>query len=196
MAIMPTMEFRITFDYLCPFARNANEAVLNGLEAGRDWDAAFHPFSLAQVHVEEGEPDAWDRDDASGVLALQWGLAARDHHPDVFPALHRELFAARHDHGQDIKDEAVLRQAAQRAGADADQIASTVAGGAPLRTLQDEHLEAVAEWSVFGVPTFIVNDGATFIRFMSRGSVDDLDRALELLSWPELNEFKRTVVPR
>jgi hypothetical protein len=31
---------------------------------------------------------------------------------------------------------------------------------------------------------------------MRRGSVEDLDRALEMLEWHDLNEFKRTVVPR
>lgn len=54
------MRFDITFDYLCPFARNANEAVVKGLRQGRDWDVAFRPFSLAQVHVEEGEPSVFD----------------------------------------------------------------------------------------------------------------------------------------
>jgi protein-disulfide isomerase-like protein with CxxC motif len=191
------MKFGITFDYLCPFARNAHEAVLGGLEAGREWTVRFHPFSLAQVHVADDEPDVWHRDEpASGVLALQWGLAARDHHPEVFRAVHRELFAARHDHGEDIRDEAVLRRAVQRAGADPDAIAATVAGGSPLAVLEEEHLEAVAQWSVFGVPTFIADEVATFVRFMSRGDVEDLDRALDLLSWHDLNEFKRTELPR
>jgi hypothetical protein len=49
---------------------------------------------------------------------------------------------------------------------------------------------------VFGVPTFLVDDHATFVRFMSRGDVDDLSRTLDLLAWTNLNEFKRTVIPR
>jgi hypothetical protein len=82
------MQFAITFDYLCPFARNANEAVLNGLAAGRAWDARFHAFSLAQVHVEDGDPAVWEEPDGkSGLLALQWGVAARDHLPEVFPGV-------------------------------------------------------------------------------------------------------------
>jgi 2-hydroxychromene-2-carboxylate isomerase len=110
--------------------------------------------------------------------------------------LHRELFAARHDHGQDIKDEAVLRAAAERAGADADAVALVVASGKPLATIAAEHTEAVERWDVFGVPTFLIDEVATFIRFMSRGDLADLDRALELLSWHEMNEFKRTRLPR
>ncbi len=191
------MQFAITFDYLCPFARNANEAVLNGLAAGREWDARFHAFSLAQVHVEDGHPAVWEEPERkSGLLALQWGVAARDHLPEVFPDLHRELFAARHDHGQDIKDESVLRAAAERAGADPDAIAAVVASGTPLSTIGTEHTEAVERWDVFGVPTFLIDEVATFIRFMSRGDLADLDRALELLSWHEMNEFKRTRLPR
>ena len=191
------MEFAVTFDYLCPFARNANEAVLTGLEQGRDWRVAFRPFSLAQVHVDDGEVPVWDRQEAaSGVLALQWGLAVRDEFPDLFPGVHRALFAARHDRGLDIKDEAVLRDAVASAGADPDAVAEVVAGGRPAKTLATEHSEAVERWEVFGVPTFIVGDEAVFIRFMERDRVEDLVRALELVAWTNLNEFKRTRVPR
>ncbi len=191
------MEFAVTFDYLCPFARNANEAVLTGLEQGRDWRVAFRPFSLAQVHVDDSEVPVWDREEAaSGVLALQWGLAVRDEFPDLFPGVHRALFAARHDRGLDIKDEAVLRDAVASAGADPDAVAEVVAGGRPAKTLATEHSEAVERWEVFGVPTFIVGDEAVFIRFMERDRVEDLARALELVAWTNLNEFKRTRVPR
>ena len=34
------------------------------------------------------------------------------------------------------------------------------------------------------------------MRFMSRSDVDDLDKALTMLDWQDLNEFKRTVAPR
>lgn len=190
------MQFDVTFDYLCPFARNANEAVLNGLESGRDWKVRFRPFSLAQVHTEEGDPDVFEDPDASGVLALHWGIAARDHAPESFPAVHRALFAARHDEGQDIKDEAVLVAAVEKAGVDPGPIADAVASGAPAQTLAEEHTESVDRWRVFGVPTFIHDDVATFVRLMSRGVSEDVDHTLELLGWQEMNEFKRTAVPR
>jgi protein-disulfide isomerase-like protein with CxxC motif len=191
------MHFGITFDYLCPFARNANEAVLNGIDAGKPWQPRYLAFSLAQAHTEEDEPDVWDKPTGkSGVLALQWGIAVRDDFPEHFAATHRGLFAARHDDGLDINDERVIRQAVTTAGADADAVARIVASRTPMKTLAAEHMEAVADWQVFGVPTFIVDDHATFIRFMSRGDVDDLGRALDLLTWTDLNEFKRTTIPR
>lgn len=191
------MEFGITFDYLCPFSRNASEAVLNGINAGKPWRPRFLAFSLSQVHTGDDDPDVWDEPAGkSGVLALQWGLAVRDHAPEQFPAVHRALYAARFDLGRDINDVAVVQEAVAGAGADVAAVAALVATGAPLATLAAEHMECVAEWEVFGVPTFIVDDHATFIRFMSRGDVADLERALDLLTWTNLNEFKRTTIPR
>ena len=191
------MRFGITFDYLCPFTRNANEAVMNGVEAGKDWQPRYMAFSLVQVHLTEGEPNVWDQPgDRPGVLALQWGIAARDHLPDSFPTAHRALFSARHDHGKDITDETVIRGALDAAGIDTDALAAVVATGAPLEALADEHTEAVDQWQVFGVPTFLCDDHATFVRFMNRGDVDDLELALGLLPRTGLNEFKRTTVPQ
>jgi len=66
----------------------------------------------------------------------------------------------------------------------------------PLKTLASEHSQAVEDWKVFGVPTFVEHDDAVFVRFMERGRVDDLERMLDLLGWGRLNEFKRTQVAR
>jgi predicted DsbA family dithiol-disulfide isomerase len=191
------MQFELTFDYLCPFARNASEAVLAAVALDVEIYPRFRPFSLTQVHVEEGEPAVWNEPvGKSGVLALQWGVAVRDGEPALFPAVHRALFAARHDHGLDIKDERVVREAVGSAGADVERAADLVASGIPLKTIEAEHTEAVERWSVFGVPTFIAGDEAVYVRFMERGRVDDLDRVLGMIEWTRLNEFKRTRVPR
>ena len=56
-----TRSFAVSFDYRCPFARNAQESVVSGLRQGKDWDVTFVPFSLDQVHVAEGEPPVWER---------------------------------------------------------------------------------------------------------------------------------------
>lgn len=137
------MRFEITFDYLCPFARNANEAVVEGLRQGRDWDVYFRPFSLAQVHVKDGEPAVFEDTTRSGILALQWGVAVRDNDPENFPAAHVALFAARHDDGLDISDESVIRSALADTGVDVDAMAGIVASGVPAKTLGSEHAEAV-----------------------------------------------------
>ncbi len=192
------MNFAVTFDYRCPFARNVHEAVVAGIRGGADWQVEFRPFSLDQAHVADGEPDVWDRsptERGTGVLALTWGIAVRDHFPDAFLDAHLSLFAARHDRGERLAEEQVLRRAVAAAGLDPDDVAAVVASGEPLRTLAAEHTEAVKRWEVFGVPTFVSGDEAVFVRLMERGRVDDVERVLGLLGWHRLNEFKRTTLP-
>jgi protein-disulfide isomerase len=188
----------VTFDYLCPFARNAHEAVVAALRDGSDLDVRFVPFSLEQAHVEEGRPAVWETHPDQlrrGVLALAYGLAVRDEFPESFFDFHLAAFAARHDHGRKFEAD-VLDEVVASVGLDVDGVRKVVDTGRPLEALAAEHTEAVDRWSVFGVPTFIEGDEAVFIRFMERGRVDDLERTLDLLDWTRLNEFKRTKIAR
>jgi protein-disulfide isomerase-like protein with CxxC motif len=196
--------FALTWDYRCPFARNASEHVLTALEGGADWDVTWVPFSLNQVHVEEGEPDVWDDPSkAPGLIAMEAGIAVRDRWPEVFYAVQRALFAARHDEGRDIRDEAVIRETLNANGADADAVFEEIATGQPLKTFRAEHERAVGDHHVFGVPTFIAGGQAVFVRVMTRpkGDADlaktTVERVLDLVTgWPDLNEFKHTSIPR
>lgn len=198
--------FAITFDYLCPFARNANEHVVAALADGADWNVSFVPYSLAQGHVEEGKTPIWERDNPSlspGILALQAGLVVRDHDPERFAQAHVALFAARHDHGRDLKDVEVVRAALSEAGVDADAVLAHIEDGTVLATLRTEHETAVTEHGVWGVPTFIAGDRAVFVRLMDRpeGDPDRARRAIEQVvdlveSTPMLHEFKQTVLER
>jgi hypothetical protein len=195
-----TQQFTITYDYLCPFARIANESVLLGIETGRDWDATFHPFSLAEVHIEEGKASVWDRplgaEGTRGVRAHVWSIAVRELAPERFPSFHLEVFSARHDAGADIDDEEVLGDVAVVAGLDIALVTDLIATGDPMARLAEAHTTAVKRWSVFGVPTFMAGDEAVFVRLMERRRVEDVDRVLDMLDWTRLNEFKRTTVPR
>lgn len=197
-------QIAVTFDYRCPFAYNGNEALINAVDARKSAgdppiDPRFVAFSLDQVHVEEGGTPVWERDPSewgSGVLALLYGIAARDAFPDQFVGAHLELFAARHVHGAKLADENVLRDAVARAGLEADDVARVAHDPSTLATLASEHTEMVERHAVFGVPTFIEGDEAVFVRFMERGDVGDIERMLDLLAWTSLNEFKRTQIPR
>jgi predicted DsbA family dithiol-disulfide isomerase len=192
-------EIAVSFDYRCPFARNAHEAVVTALRDGVDLDVRFLPFSLDQAHAEEGEPPVWDREPAewgTGVTSLLYAIAIRDQFPDAFLDFHLEAFAARHDRGKKLGREEVVREAVAAAGLDVDTVAEEAWSGRPLKTLAAEHSEQVDRFNAFGVPTFIEGDQAVFIRFMERNRVDDLERALELLDWTRFNEFKRTQIPR
>ncbi|HEV2309388.1 MAG TPA: DsbA family protein, partial [Acidimicrobiia bacterium] len=191
----------VTFDYRCPFARNAHEAVVAAqrehVVRGIEW--RYQAFSLDQVHLAEGDVPVWDREPdewGTGVLALLYGLAVRDAFADRFLDAHVALFAARHDEGLRLDDEAVLRDTVASVGLDAGAVSDEVWSGRPLKTLAAEHTQAADDFDVFGVPTFIEGDEAVFIRFMDRGRVDDLERAMELLDWTRFNEFKRTRLPR
>ena len=187
----------VTFDYLCPFARNAHEAVIAALRDGADLDVRFVPFSLEQAHVEDGQPPIWETPDQQrrGVRALAYGLAVRDEFPESFFDFHLAAFAARHDDARKFEAD-VLDEVVASVGLDVEAVRKVVETGRPLEALAAEHTEAVERWAVFGVPTFIVGDDAVFIRFMERGRVDDLERALDLIGWTRLNEFKRTTLPR
>jgi hypothetical protein len=195
--------FAVTFDYLCPFARNASEVVVRAQEGGGAYEPDFRAFSLSQVHLEEGAEPVWAAErPASGVLALQWGLAVRDALPERFPAAHLALFAARHDHGRDLNDPDVLREAVATAGLDPDEVEKLVAGGGPAAALAADHTWAVDQHRVFGVPTFITDERAVFVRLMQRPASPEaarstLDRLLAVVGdWPDLNELKTTKIPR
>ena len=192
--------FGITFDYLCPFARNANEHVVTGLRAGAAWDVTFVPYSLAQGHVEEGQPDVWDREGkaASGVLALQIGITVRDRFPARFLDVHEAIFAARHDQGADIKDGSVLRGVLDAAGLDADEVFEAVDDGTALKLLREEHDAGVRDHGVWGVPTFITDARSVFVRLMDRPAGDAvvaqqrIEQVVDLVNGTlELHEFKQ-----
>ena len=196
--------FAVTWDYRCPFARNAHEHVIEALENGADWDVTFVPFSLGQAHVAEGQPDVWDDPDAdTGLLALQAGVVVRDKFPDRFLAVHRALFALRHDEGLQLKDEAELRRVLEGAGVDADAVFDEIASGRPLQIVKEEHTAAVDKDQVWGVPTFVQNGQSVFVRLMNRPegdsalarrTIEGIERLMD--DQPELNEFKFTTLTR
>jgi hypothetical protein len=191
--------FSITYDYLCPFARNANETVVAALRDGAAHDVSFVPFSLEENHAAEGDIPQWELpivELGTGVLALLWSVAVRENYAETFLEFHVALFSARHDDGADINDVQVIEEVAEQVGLVVGDVRALVESGVPAKILAVEHARAVDEHDVFGVPTFIQGEEAVFVRFMERHSTEDLDRVLDMLSWTNLNEFKRTTVHR
>jgi hypothetical protein len=196
--------FTVSWDYRCPFARNAHEHLITALKAGADWDVTFAPFSLSQVHVAEGEPSVWDNPEKTpDLLALNAGVVVRDRFPDKFLDAHEALFAARHDKSGDIREAAVVREALVSVGVDADAVFAELE-----EPWADDEVRKTHEWEVgthnmFGVPTFIVGDQAVFVRLMTRPN-GDADRARStiedvvrlIVERPWINEFKHTSVRR
>ena len=196
--------FAVTWDYRCPFARNAHEHIVAGLRGGADWNVEFLPFSLSQMHVEEGDPPVWfDQGKSSTLLAPEVALVVRDEHPEKFLDVHEALFRARHDDALDIRERNVIADVLRANGIDdVDHVFEVVDGGGPLEEYRKTHEDLEAGLKVFGVPTFIIDDRAVFVRLMDRphGDTDhatrQIDRVLDLLDWRELNEFKHTRIPR
>jgi hypothetical protein len=202
--LVVTTAFALTWDYRCPFARNMAEHVITGLESGADWDVTWVPFSLTQVHVGEGELDAWDDPDKASTLhAMEAAIVVRDRFPEQFLAVHRALFDARHDEGLDLRLSDVVDRVLSEHGVDPARVANEIDAGWPRAEFRKAHTEAAEAKAVFGVPTFIVGDHAVFVRVMDRPGVDaavarrTVERVLETIAgWPELNEFKHTSIAR
>ena len=78
-----------------------------------------------------------------------------------------------------------------------------VASGDPIDVIKRAHLQAAGEWDVFGVPTFVVDGRAVFVRLMSRPDGDaalarrTIEGVVRLMDdQPDLNEFKYTKLSR
>jgi predicted DsbA family dithiol-disulfide isomerase len=196
--------FAVTYDYRCPFARNAHEHLALALKHGAPYDVEFWPFSLVQVHLEEGAPSVWDDPaQAPGRLAQEVSVVVRDRFPERFLDVHVALFAARHDEAQDLQERGVVAAILERHGLDPEVVFTAVDDGWPREACRKAHEQAVSEHQVFGVPTFVTDQRAVFVRLMHRPAGDaalarrTIDQLLELIvDHPELNEFKATTIPR
>jgi hypothetical protein len=98
----------------------------------------------------------------------------------------------------------VVSDVLERGGVPVETVFARIDDGSALATVKAEHEGYAESHEVWGVPTFIVGDQAVFIRFMHRAtdgaepavSIDSIERAVDLIGWTDLNEFKHTSVPR
>jgi hypothetical protein len=199
---MTSLRFALTYDYLCPFARNANEHVVTGLRTGAPWDVTFIPFSLTQAKAAESGEIRWDPSQVlrrSGGLALSVAEVVRVRDPERFLDVHLELFALRHDRGEDLRDPSRVAEALGRAGVE-PALVDAAADGVDM--LRRGHEDMVAR-EVWGVPTFVGARRAVFVRLLDRAGddptlsvsrVSDIVRLLE--SEPMLHEFKQVDLPQ
>ena len=107
------------------------------------------------------------------------------------------------DEAQDLRDPQVVTSALDGAGLDGAKIVAEATAAWVVEKAQAQHDEAVTRWDVFGVPTFIIDERAVFVRLMNRphGEVKvaepTIGRVLELLEgFGDLNEYKFTKIPR
>jgi 2-hydroxychromene-2-carboxylate isomerase len=189
--------FEVTYDYLCPFAYIAHEHVVDALRAGADWNVTFTPWTLRQVHKDEGAPDVWDDEAKRNDL-----LAVRDGWPDRFLDVHQALFRARHERGLKLASRDEVAQVLDGVGADASKVFDAVDGGEPREELKASWTRLVSAHEAFGVPTFVVGDEAVFVRLMAKptSGADAISTITDVMHRvvddTRLNEFKRTKIPR
>jgi DSBA-like thioredoxin domain len=196
--------FAVNYDYRCPFARIAHMHLLDGLEAGANWDVTFMAFSLGQVHVEEGGTDVWDAPETdTGLMALQVSVIVRDQYPHAFRTVHRRLFDLRHVESKDLNDRDEVGKVLVDAGLDPESIWAEIDTGSPLQVVRAEHEAAATVSNAWGVPTFMVGGDGVFVRLMETANGDGdlairtVDRVIDMLTgWPQLNEFKHTSIRR
>ncbi len=197
------LSFQLSYDYRCPFAKNIHLHVISALRAGADFDVTFVPWTMSQGYRAQGAPDTWDdptRDPEH--LALAVSTSIRDNVPERFLDAHEALFRARHDRAIRLINEQEISQALEELDLDLDlgSIFEDVASRRPFKVIGESFRE-FERYEAFGVPTFVVNGDATFVRYMNppsddpSASVSLIQSLVSLMSdQSALNEFKHTKV--
>lgn len=195
--------FELSFDYRCPFAKNIHLHVVTALRAGAEFDVTFAPWSLSQGTRSDGAPDVWNdpaRD--ADLISLAAAISVRDEQSPFFLDAHEALFRARHERAIRLVTLDEISNVLAPLGVDMAKVAADVASRRPHDVIAASHKE-FDHFEAFGVPTFVVNGDATFVRYMSEPSGDPA-QSVELIttlldmmtSRSDLNEFKHTRLPR
>jgi hypothetical protein len=194
--------FELSYDYRCPFAKNIHLHVLKALSVGADFDVHFVPWTLSQSSKADGSLDVWN-DSAFDPehLSLAVSVSIRDQQPDLFLASHEALFRARHERSIRLVTIEEISGVLLPIGVDMDAVERDVVSRRPHEVIGKSY-EEFSTYEAFGVPTFVVNGDATFVRYMT-SPTDDADASVKIIealitlmaNEPDLNEFKHTQLP-
>lgn len=194
--------FDLSFDYRCPFAKNLHLHVVTALNAGADFAVNFVPWTLSQGYRAEGAPDVWN-DPAydADLVSLAVSVSVRDQQPDYFLRAHEALFRARHERAIRLVTLDEIEGVLSPLGVDMELVRLDVASRRPHEVIGQSY-EAFSRYDAFGVPTLVVGNDATFVRYMTtptddaRASIKIIESLVALMEFePELNEFKHTRLP-
>ena len=192
----------VFYDYLCPFVFRASVLLKNVKDSGeRPLDIRWRYFSLIQVNSKVEGFTVWDASDseARGRLAFKAAEAAR--RQNAFEDFHMALLRARHEQRVDIDEIAVVEQIAEDSGLDLDRFRKDIADPEIVSALERDHRVAVADYGVFGTPTFIFEGGAAaYVRLSEPPEASDsvaiFDRVIAIgAEEPRILEIKRPVKP-
>ena len=194
--------FDLSYDYRCPFAKNIHLHVLKALNAGADFEVTFVPWTMSQGYKTEGALDVWNDPEFDGDhLSLAVSVSVRDQQPELFLATHEALLRARHEQANRLVTFDEIDRVLGPLGVGLDQVRADVASRRPHEVIGKSY-EEFSTYEAFGVPTFVVNGDATFVRYMSTPS-DDGEASVKIIEslitlmarQPDLNEFKHTRLP-
>lgn len=192
----------VFYDYLCPFVFRASVLLKNVKDSGeRPLDVRWRYFSLIQVNSKVEGFTVWDASDseARGRLAFKAAEAAR--RQNAFDDFHMALLRARHEQRADIDEIAVVEQIAEDSGLDIARFRKDIADPEIVSALERDHRAAVADYGVFGTPTFIFEGGAAaYVRLSEPPEASDsvaiFDRVIAIgAEEPRILEIKRPVKP-
>ncbi len=194
--------FQLSYDYRCPFAKNLHLHVISALRAKADFEVTFVPWTMSQGFQADGAPDVWDdpnRDD--DLLALAVSTSVRDLQPQYFLDIHEALFRARHERAIRLVSMEEIDGVIASSGVDLDEVHADVESRRPHKVIGESFRE-FERYEAFGVPTFVVGNDATFVRYMNApndqpsASIALIESLVTLMSDQKaINEFKHTRVP-
>lgn len=194
--------FQLSYDYRCPFAKNLHLHVLAALRTGAGFDVTFVPWTMSQGFKADGAPDVWDDPDRDeDLLALAVSTSVRDLQPQYFLHVHEALFRARHERAIRLVTMDEIDEVLGPIGVDLEHVHADVASRRPHKVIGESFRE-FERYEAFGVPTFVVGNDATFVRYMTAPS-DEPGESVALIeslinlmtNQSALNEFKHTRVP-
>ena len=196
------LSFGLSYDYRCPFAKNIHLHVTTALAGGADFDVTFIPWTMSQGHRVPGAPDVWDDPGHDAALvALAASVSVHDQQPELFLAAHDALFRARHERAVRLASLDEIETVLAPLGVDMALVAADVDSRRPHQVI-GESFRMMERYEAFGVPTFVVDNDATFVRYMTAPNGDAAASAAIIESLvtlmatqSDLNEFKHTRVP-
>jgi 2-hydroxychromene-2-carboxylate isomerase len=158
---------------------------------------------MSQGYKADGDPDVWnDPAHDPDLLALAVSVSVRDQQPDKFLASHEALFRARHEQSIRLVTFGEIEQVLTPVGVDVEMIKRDMKSRRPHQVI-GQYFEKYERFEAFGVPTFVVGNDATFVRYMTppsgdpKASIAVIESIVTLISdEPALNEFKHTRLPQ
>lgn len=170
------------FDFLCPFAyRTAIWMDMVQEQMGDALTVDWKYFSLEQSntpadidwkiweqpedythHVEKYQP-------SMRALLAFWGAeAARQQGRPAFDRFRTTLYHARHRDKLDMSQRPNIEQIAEQAELDMEQFRRDFANRDLVDALRRDHLQAIEQYQVFGVPTLTFDEcNALFVKMMT-----------------------------